>query len=162
MFTKHANQKIDYFVAVHWLLMSGCAGILNAVAFIGFGTFATHVTGFGTLIGIHASEFRWGHAFAALAVPSFFLIGAIVSGLCVEARVRRDRPPHYDYVMYFCSFLLFLACVVGTNRNIDVVQTYLHVKKNFFLLSSICLASGLINAALSYSSRSTVRITHLT
>src|SRR5690606_18900159 len=87
---------------------------------------------------------------------------AIVSGLCVEARVRRDRPPHYDYVMYFCSFLLFLACVVGTNRNIDVVQTYLHVKKNFFLLSSICLASGLINAALSYSSRSTVRITHLT
>lgn len=141
--------------------MSLCAGVLNAIAFIGLGTFATHVTGFATLFGVHVAGSRPGNALAALAVPLFFLGGAVISGLCVEARVRRNKMPHYDYVMYFCSFLLVLACIIGDFRGTDP-QSYIHLQRNFTLLSLICMSSGLINAALSYSSRSTVRITHLT
>lgn len=162
MFTKDANQEVDAFILIHWLLMSVCAGVLNTIAFIGLGTFATHVTGFATLFGFHASSFHYGDALAALAVPLFFLVGATISGLCVEARVRQGKMPHYDYVMYFCSFLLIVACVFAAFRNSGVSQTHVHVRENFVLLSLICLASGLLNAALSYSSHSTVRITHLT
>ncbi len=162
MFTKDANQEVDAFIFIHWLLMSVCAGVLNTIAFIGLGTFATHVTGFATLFGVHASSLHYSDAIAALAVPLFFLLGATISGLCVEARVRQGKIPHYDYVMYFCSFLLIVACVIADFRNLDTSQTYIHVRKNFALLSLICLASGLLNAALSYSSHSTVRITHLT
>ncbi|MBS1958290.1 MAG: DUF1275 domain-containing protein [Bdellovibrionales bacterium] len=162
MFTKNANQDVDTFIIVHWLLMSLCAGVLNAIAFIGLGTFATHVTGFGTLFGVNIAGFHFGNAIAALAVPMFFLCGSTISGLFVEARVRAGKLPHYDYIMYACSALLVIGAIIGSSRTSDQIPTYLHIQHNFVLLSLICLTSGLINAALSYSSRSTLRITHLT
>lgn len=162
MFTKNANQEVGPVIIIHWLLMSLFAGSLNAIAFIGLGTFATHVTGFGTLFGVHVSEKHWGNAWAALAVPLFFLLGAIASGLCVEARVRRHKKPHYDYVMYACAFLLITASLIWKFKALEEAPSYLHLESNFVLLSLICLVSGLINAALSYSSQTTVRVTHLT
>lgn len=162
MFTKDANAEVDTFTLVHWLLMIGCAGVMNAVAFIGLGTFATHVTGFATLFGVHAANLEFGNALAALAVPLFFLVGSIISGLCVEARVRQGKAPYYDYVMYMCSILLLLACFMGNVKNLDHFQSEQHLRRNFSLLSMICLSSGLLNAVLSYSSHSTLRITHLT
>lgn len=162
MFTKDAHEDVDAFIIVHWLLMSLFAGLLNAIAFIGFGTFATHVTGFATLIGVNLAEQRLGNTLTALAVPLFFLSGAVISGLLIEARVRRNKIPHYDYVMYFSAAVLALACVIGQSKTQVVNPSYLHLENNFILLSAICLASGLVNATLSYSSHSTVRITHLT
>lgn len=142
--------------------MSFFAGSMNAISFVGFGTFATHVTGFATLFGVNVASNHFGNAIAALSVPLFFLAGSVISGLWVEARVRRQLKPHYDYVMYLSSFLLSAACIIGTFREQIIDPTYLHIEKNFVVLSLICLTSGLINAALSYSSRTTVRITHLT
>lgn len=142
--------------------MSFFAGSMNAISFVGFGTFATHVTGFATLFGVNVASNHFGNAIAALSVPLFFLAGSIISGLLVEARVRRQLKPHYDYVMYLSSFMLSAACIIGTFREKIIDPTYLHLEKNFVVLSLICLTSGLINAALSYSSRTTVRITHLT
>lgn len=164
MFTKHANQEVGTIIIFHWILLSVCAGFINAIAFVGLGTFATHVTGFATLFGVHLSQSdsHSGNATAALAVPLFFLAGAIVSGLCVEERVRQKKAPHYDYVMYACAGLLVIACFVGDVRNVAPTQTYLEMHRNFVLLSLLCLASGLMNAALSYSSKASVRITHLT
>lgn len=158
----NANQEVGTVILIHWLLMSLCAGVLNAVSFIGLGTFATHVTGFGTLFGVHVSEQNWGNALAALAVPVFFLVGAVISGLCVEARVRQNKKPHYDYVMYGCASLLVIATGVWRLKTLEQSPSYLHLENNFVLLSLICLVSGLLNAALSYSSRTTVRVTHLT
>src|SRR4051812_28148114 len=126
MFTKDANQDVDAFILVHWLMMSLCAGVMNVVAFIGLGTFATHVTGFATLFGVHLSELRIGTALAALAVPLFFLGGSVISGLLVEGRVRKGKIPHYDYVMYFCSFLMILAALIGDFRDFDSATSYLH------------------------------------
>lgn len=162
MFTKDANQDVDTFILVHWLIMIACAGVMNAVAFIGLGTFATHVTGFATLFGVHASHFEFGNALAALAVPLFFLLGSIISGLCVEARVRQGKAPYYDYVMYMCSILLLIACFIGNVKESNPGVGALHLQKNFLLLSLICLSSGLMNAVLSHSTHSTLRITHLT
>lgn len=162
IFSKHANEEVDKIVVLHWLLMSFFAGSMNAISFVGFGTFATHVTGFATLFGINVAQNRFSNALAALSVPLFFLAGSIISGLWVEARVRRNLKPHYDYVMYLSSLMLSLACIIGTFREQIIDPTYLHIENNFVVLSLICLTSGLVNAALSYSSRTTVRITHLT
>jgi uncharacterized membrane protein YoaK (UPF0700 family) len=163
MFTKHANQELDNVIIVHWLLMTFCAGIINSVALIGLGTFVTHVTGFATLIGVNIASFQIGNALKALAVPIFFLIGSVVSGICVEGQVRQDKKPQYDYVMYACCVLLLTACAIGKSNQPQygsAASPYL--KNNFLVLSLLSLSSGLINAALSYSSHSTVRITHLT
>lgn len=162
MFTRHASHDVDLNIMIHWLLMNCSAGVMNAVAFIGLGTFATHVTGFGTLFGVHLAESNLINALAALAVPSFFLLGAVISGLLIESRISQKSVPHYDYVMYSGCLLLVVAGIIGYSQGLDEAQSYLHIRKNFVLLSLICLSSGLVNAALSYSSRSTVRITHLT
>ncbi len=31
MFSKNANQEVNTFIIVHWVLMSLCAGALNAI-----------------------------------------------------------------------------------------------------------------------------------
>ena len=162
MFTRDADQETDSLIWIHWLLMSVCAGIMNSVAFIGLGMFATHVTGFATLIGVNVASFQWRNALTALSVPIFFLLGAIISGLCIEARLRNGKKPHYDYVMYLCSLLLILAVYCSTVETFNSDPSHLELKNSFFLLSLICMTSGLMNAALSHSSHSTVRITHLT
>lgn len=162
MFTRDAHQEVTPVVLTQWMLLVFCAGMMNVTAFMGLGTFATHVTGFATLFGFHASAFRWGNAIAALAVPTFFLLGSIISGLCVDARIRKKRFPHYDYVMLICAVSLATACWIGHWIDFEVSPGYVHVKKNFIVLSLICLPSGLLNAALSHSSHSTLRITHMT
>ncbi len=162
MFTKDTHQELTPLIYTQWMLLIFCAGIMNVTAFMGLGTFATHVTGFATLFGVHTSELRWGNALAALSVPLFFLLGAIISGICIDGRIRKGRFPHYDYVMMLCAVSLFAACWIGNVKIFAVDQTYEHIKKNFVLLSLICLPSGLLNAAVSYSSKATLRITHLT
>jgi uncharacterized membrane protein YoaK (UPF0700 family) len=162
MFTKHATEEISFAVIMHWLMMTFAAGSLNSVAFIGLGTFATHVTGFATLFGIHVAESDAHNAFAALFVPVFFLSGAVISGLWIEGRIRHDKPPHYDFVMFLAAVLLFAGCAIGNYRNANLNAGYDSLGRNFGLLSLVCLASGLMNASLSFSSRSTVRVTHLT
>lgn len=162
MFTRDAHQEITPLILTQWMLLVFCAGIMNVTAFMGLGTFATHVTGFATLFGVHAAALRWGNALAALAVPLFFLLGAIISGLCIDGRIRKNKFPHYDYVMFICSATLFLAAWVGNVLDSNPDHLYVHIKKNFVLLSLICLPSGILNAALSYSSKGTLRITHMT
>ena len=162
MFTRDADQENRSIILFHWLLMSVCSGVLNAVAFIGLGMFATHVTGFATLLGVHIAHAQWANSLTALSVPLFFLLGAIISGLCIEARVRNRNTPHYDYVMYLCSFLLFLAVFYSSVQTFELDTAHFQLRNSFFLLSLISMTSGLMNAALSHSSHSTVRITHLT
>ena len=162
MFTRDADGKTENIILIHWLLMSVCSGVMNSVAFIGLGMFATHVTGFATLIGVGLAHLEWRNALTAMSVPLFFLLGSIISGSCIEVRLRNQQKPHYDYVMYLCSLLLLIAVIFSERKGFEVDLVNFQLKNSFLLLSLICMASGLLNAALSHSSHSTVRITHLT
>lgn len=79
----------------------------------------------------------------------------------VERPLHRGKKPYYALVMS-CSFLcLVLAIVFGSNGWFGSFGET-HLKSDYLLLALLCMASGLQNAAVSCSSRHSIRISHMT
>lgn len=162
MFKYRLDQTPGRTVVFHWLLLGFNAGCINAGGFLATGRFVTHVTGFATLFG---SDLLHGHVAASLSllsVPLFFLLGAAVAGLLTDGRLHRQETPHYDYVMMLCSACLSLAAFLGQLDRFGRFGQSLAVSEHYLLLALLCLASGLQNGAITSSSGSSVRTTHLT
>lgn len=123
------------------------------------GRFVSHVTGFATLFGVGLTQ-QTGEALGLLSVPLFFLLGAFVAGLLIDRPLHRGLRPHFDWVMGLSAACLLAA--TGYVFQIDHFGDKLGFGANYLLLILLCLASGLQNAAITSSSGSTVRTTHLT
>ena len=147
---------------LHWFLLSGNAGFVNAGAFLGVGTFATHVTGFGTLFGVNAAKGDFRSAWTALFVPLLFLLGAFIGGTLVDVRLETGKAPRYDWAMGLASASLFGVALLGSLDMLGTFGQVLALHQHPILLSLICFSSGLQNAALTTSSGRSVRISHLT
>lgn len=161
MFRPAHSPAPRHIVLVHWFLMAGNAGFINAGAFIGVGTFATHVTGFATLFGVHAAQGELWPALTALFVPLFFLLGAFLAGWWVDLRLSSQRTPRYDWVMGLAALLLGVAALLGFLQDQVAFGQDQHFYQHAMLLSLLCFASGLQNAALTTSSGQSIRTSHL-
>jgi uncharacterized membrane protein YoaK (UPF0700 family) len=156
---RSGGAKITIF---QWFLMSFLSGNVNAGGYLACARFVTHVTGFATLFGIDAANRRWDAAIGILSVPSFFLGGAVLSAYLVDRPARRGREPRYEIVMALVALCLALAASLVHLSFFGPFGEVVRLKRDYFLLALLCLASGLQNAAISSSSGGTVRATHLT
>jgi uncharacterized membrane protein YoaK (UPF0700 family) len=156
------DQSAGRLVFLHWLLLSLNAGCINSGGFLAAGQFVSHVTGFATLFGVNAAESHLMTAVGTLSVPLFFLLGSVTAGLLIDRPVRLGRKPHFDYVMLISSLCLFACAFAGRFEQFGVFGEEQHLRTTYFLLVLLCLSSGLQNAAITASSGSSVRTTHLT
>ena len=162
MFSHRFDQDTTRTTVFYWLLLSFNAGFINAGGFLATGRFVTHVTGFATLFGVDMVKRQWLDAIGILSVPLFFLIGAFIAGLLIDRRVYRGQRPHYDYVMGLCCLALVVAGISGRFTDFVAFGVPESVGEAYVVLAALCMASGLQNAALTSSSGSSVRTTHLT
>ena len=162
MFHHQLKQELTWSTAFGWFLMAFGAGCVNAGGFLATGRFVTHVTGFATLFGSDLATGRWEAAVGILSVPLFFLIGAFIAGVLIDRQVHLKRVPHFDWVMLISFACLILASLAGEMESLSNFGSELRLKQVYLLLALLCLASGLQNAALTSSSGSSVRVTHLT
>ena len=162
MFTYKLDQLPNRRVVAHWLLLGFNAGCINAGGFLATGRFVTHVTGFATLFGVDLLHAGIGPSLRILSVPLFFLLGAMIAGLLTDRPIHFKRAPHYDYVMALCAACLFLAALAGELDQFGAFGKSLRLNETYILLALLCLASGLQNGAITSSSGSSVRTTHLT
>ncbi len=162
MFRYRVDQMPDRSVVAHWLLLGFNAGCINAGGFLATGRFVTHVTGFATLFGTDLLHGHIAASFSILSVPVFFLLGATIAGLLTDRPLHYRRPPHYDYVMALCAACLGLAALAGEFETFGRFGQSFRLEETYFLLALLCLASGLQNGAITSSSGSSVRTTHLT
>jgi uncharacterized membrane protein YoaK (UPF0700 family) len=114
------------------------------------------------LFGIDVAQGAFDAAVGILSVPVSFLIGATTAGLLIDRQIHLGRKPHYDYVMLISAACLGLSALVGVFDGLPTFGRSFHLKQTYFLLVLLCLASGLQNAAITSSSGSSVRTTHLT
>lgn len=162
MFNHRLDQKPDSSVLFNWFLLSFNAGCINAGGFLATGSFVSHVTGFATLFGVHLMNRDHEAALGLLAVPLFFLLGAFLAGLLIDRQIYRNKRPHFDYVMGLSCICLVGASLGGALSQFGGFGNGMHLKQNFILLALLCLACGLQNAAITSSSGSSIRTTHLT
>jgi len=162
MFSHRFDQTLHRFVVFHWLLLSFNAGCINAGGFLATGRFVSHVTGFATLFGVDLIDRRFEAAVGIFSVPVFFLLGAFLAGLLIDRPIHQKKPPHFDYVMGLSALCLYLAAATGDLTQFEKLGSVIHLKQVYILLALLCLACGLQNAAITSSSGSSIRTTHLT
>jgi uncharacterized membrane protein YoaK (UPF0700 family) len=162
MFRHQLNEIPRRTVVFHWFLLCFNAGCINSGGFIATGRFVSHVTGFATLFGEDLVALKLEAAGGILSVPIFFLLGSFLSGLLVDRRIQRNLAPHYDYVMVLNATCLFLVALGGELSEFGPFGEIYKLKQVYLLLALLCLACGLQNAAITSSSGSSIRTTHLT
>jgi uncharacterized membrane protein YoaK (UPF0700 family) len=158
-------NRIDQFsraMTFKWFLMAFVAGNVNAGGYLACHRFVTHVTGFATLFGIDVARGAYADAFGILSVPLFFLLGAAVGGFFTDAAIARGGRARYGIVMGSVSGLLVLAAIFGYFQLFGMFGTVFRLEQDYILLVILCAASGLMNAAITTASSSTMRATHLT
>jgi len=159
MFQHRADETPETKVVLHWFLLCFNGGCINAGGFMATGRFVSHVTGFATLFGVGLTK-EASEAWGLLSVPVFFLIGAFLAGLLIDRQIHRGLKPHVDWVMGLSALCLLVA--TGYFFQIEHFGDEMGFGANYLLLAMLCLASGLQNAAITSSSGSTVRTTHMT
>ncbi|HRK07453.1 MAG TPA: YoaK family protein [Pseudobdellovibrionaceae bacterium] len=162
MFRHRVSDQLDLRTVAHWLLLCFVAGNVNSGGYLACHRFVSHVTGFATLAGIEAAEMRWLDALGVITVPIYFLFGVMISAYFVDRRLHEGRSPRYALVMGLASLCLFVSAGVGVAGWWGEFGHSLVISRDYFLLALLCMASGLQNAALTSSSGSTLRTTHLT
>ena len=149
-------------VIAHWFLLSFNGGVINAGGFLATGRFVSHVTGFATLFGIDMAKYKVDIAMGALTVPLFFLLGAFIAGFLIDRPLYQKKVPHFDWVMGLSALCLLTAAIAGKFEQFETFGGPTHLKKIYVLLALLCMACGLQNGAITSSSGSSVRTTHLT
>ncbi len=162
MFNHRLDQTPSNRVILHWFLLSFNGGCINAGGFLATGRFVSHVTGFATLFGVDLANRKIEGAMGILSVPVFFLLGAFLAGLLIDRPIHKKKKPHFDYVMGLSSLCLFFAAMGGEWSQFTTFGGVIHLKQVYILLSLLCLACGLQNGAITSSSGSSIRTTHLT
>ena len=162
MFWHRLDQSPSSWVVLHWYLLSFNGGFINAGGFLATGRFVSHVTGFATLFGVHVTHGELEAAVGILSVPFFFLLGTFLAGMLIDRPIHRKKKPHFDYVMGLSALCLFLAAGSGKLAHYGTFGGAIQLKEVYVLLSLLCLACGLQNAAITSSSGSSIRTTHLT
>jgi len=162
VFKHRIHEKVGFKTWIDWFLLAFNAGVVNTGGYLACHRFVTHVTGFATLSGADAASGRFDDAVGILTVPVYFLFGVMVSAYLVDHRIHSGRKPLYALVMATITLLLLVAAIGGYLGFFGGFGADPDLSHDYILLALLCGSSGLQNAALTTSSGSTIRTTHLT
>lgn len=159
------NETISAYTRsnmVIWMTLAFQAGCLNIGGYMACHTFVSHVTGFATLFGYELNQANFKYSLGMLMVPLFYLLGAMLSGVLVDLRIKLHKKPRY-YVVFGILFALLLFVVIsGFNGLLGKFGEPMDQSRDYTLLGVLCLVCGIQNGAISLVSKSVVRTTHLT
>lgn len=163
MFIHKIHEKVDAKTYFDWFVLAFLAGNVNAGGYLACHRFVSHVTGFATLAGVSIEKRDWFESLASLAIPLYFLLGAMLSAYFTEkklaAKVHGER---YAPVMWIVALLMGGVAAGGHHGFFGEFGGTPYIKHNFILLAALCGACGLQNAAITSASGATIRTTHMT
>jgi uncharacterized membrane protein YoaK (UPF0700 family) len=162
MFRGESLSHFSLRNTVYWFTLAFQAGAINAGGFLACGRFVTHTTGFATLFGTDIAKGEIATGVGMLAVPLFFLLGAMISAFYVDRRRILGLPPRYKTVFFLIAFFNLFILIAGLTGQFGVFGEPLALTRDFILLALLCFVSGLQNALISSASGAVVRTTHVT
>lgn len=163
---KHTLEREDFLqnkYAWIWVVLAFQAGFINSFGFLVCGRYVSHVTGFGTQIGISLAQSDVLGALIMLATPIIFMLGAFTSSLFTLTRIEKGLLPRYDIVTGIMPIILFWFAFVGDEKVTTQISnlalaTNIHLP-HLFSLSFFC---GMQNGCFATMTKGQIRTTHLT
>ncbi len=145
-----------------WTALAFQAGFINSYGFLACGRYVSHVTGFGTQVGIAMGEGQWAFAIEMLGTPLSFILGSFASSLLTAVRKDSGKSPRYDLISFTLPVILFLISIIGRAGGFGPYGEDLLHLHDFALLFSLSFACGIQNGCFATLTKGQVRTTHLT
>ncbi|MFO0956858.1 MAG: YoaK family protein [Isosphaeraceae bacterium] len=145
-----------------WLTLAFQGGFMNAGGFLVCGQFVSHITGYGTQVGMSMASQGLYAALEIGLAPLFFLAGALFAGWLVDRRLTQGREP---MLRLGIIALATLNLVVFSGEELGLLGEFgenLVFQRDYILLFSLCFACGLQNGLFTSLTGGLVRTTHLT
>ncbi len=145
-----------------WSVLSFKAGLINTAGFLIAGSFVSHVTGFGTQVGLAIGHSDFTFGLELLVIPIAFISGGFITSMILDWNYAKDKIPNYPLVQSLITFLLGLISILFFFE-ILLSKTELTSHENsIFTIAILCLICGLKNGLTTYASHGKIRTTHLT
>jgi len=145
-----------------WGLLAFQAGFVNAFGFLSFGRFVSHVTGFGSQVGLALAHKDFFFAFQMLGFPIFYMLGSFLNGLLTIARIERNEKPHYELVTALFPVAFTMLLFLGLQGVFGRFGEQLIYVRDFVFLYVLSFVCGLQNGCFATLTKGQVRTTHLT
>lgn len=145
-----------------WSVLSFKAGLLNSAGFLIAGSFVSHVTGFGTQIGIGLLHSHYDFSIELLVIPITFIGGAVLTSLVLEKEYSKHRIPPYPIIQLSITLLLGMISVSFWLGIFDVKTLNGEEENTIFFIGLLCLVCGLKNGLTTWATQGKIRTTHLT
>lgn len=162
MYRLEREEFLKFPLILLWVLLGFQAGFLNSFGFLACGRYVSHVTGFGTQIGISLAQNQWLLAFELLGFPIAFIFGAFFSGFFTCARRERGLKPRYDLITILLPIIIASVTVFGWSGSFGPFGEDLINLRDFILLFILSFTCGLQNGCFATLTKGQIRTTHLT
>jgi uncharacterized membrane protein YoaK (UPF0700 family) len=148
--------------ALLWSILSFKAGLINASGFLIAGSFVSHVTGFGTQVGLALGHDQLRFGIELLVIPLAFIAGAVLTSLILDKNYSQNTIPNYPLVQSLITVLLGITALLFSLGIFESESPLIHDERSIFLIGLLCLICGLKNGLTTWATYGKIRTTHLT
>jgi uncharacterized membrane protein YoaK (UPF0700 family) len=148
-----------------WLASAFKAGFINSAGFLATGKFVSHVTGFGTQMGIAIGHEDYFFGVELMVIPLSFIFGGVITSLILDKNYKSGEYPPFFIVQALITLMIGLVICAGVGMELIKTPFDLDNKYSFvelFILSSLCFICGLKNSLVTWATFGKIRVTHLT
>ncbi len=149
-----------------WFISAFKSGFINSAGFLISGKFVSHVTGFGTQVGIAMGHSDYFFGAELLIIPFSFILGGVITSFILEDTKEKNSNPSYHHVQGLITFLIAVLILLGeftlkpSDLPFDQDQNYNLVE--FSIIGLLCLICGLKNSLVTWTTFGKIRVTHMT
>lgn len=140
-----------------WSILSMKAGFLNAIGFLATGYFVSHITGFGTQVGVTLAHEEYLFGFELLLIPFSFILGASIPAYILDRNYDKNRIPPYPIVQIMITATLGIILAIKLGKGLGHTKT-----DDVILIALLCLTCGMKNGLTTWATFGKIRTTHLT
>lgn len=145
-----------------WMILSFKAGFLNAAGFLATGYYVSHVTGFGSMVGVSLAHEEYVFGIELLIIPLAFIIGSMLPTMILEKNYEGNKIPPYPLVQLLITGLLGVILLLGVTNFFGQFNLPQHDENDIILIGLLCLVCGLKNGLTTWATYGKIRTTHLT
>ena len=145
-----------------WALLGFQAGFINSFGFLACQRFVSHITGFGTQVGMAIGVGEYAFAFEMLGAPFFFIFGSFVSAIATVVRAEGGSEPRYDRIIGIMPWMILVCAIMGFMGWFGTFGETLLLPRDFALLFALSFICGMQNGCFSTMTHGQIRTTHLT